>query len=132
MPVDVQVAEDHRLVFVRLAGLVQINDLLRLDEELAKTPKVFDLLVFESAGIDFAVSSEDLRSFAQGELVLSAESRRVIVGEDKLLFGLARMYALSARPTASEIRVCDSLAEAASVLDISVDVLEALATRDGR
>lgn len=124
MAVSVLDIDQYQFVLVRLAGDVTLEELYSLDDRLRQSSASYDLFVFSTPDARITASPKSLRDFAAAELVFSSDSRRVIMASDDVMFGMSRMYSLSATPTEEEIKVCKTLAEAAAVLDIPVDELE--------
>ena len=128
MGTRVQIVEELELIVARLFEDISLEDLLDLDRQLQNAPKDYDLFVVDEPGAAIVASSHELRKFAGQDLVLSSKSRRVIMAETDLLYGLSRMYQMSATQTESDISVCHSVEEAAEILDIPVDELKAIVT----
>lgn len=131
MPVSVSDIEALKLTVAKLTGDVPLDQLYALDERLRSSPPDNDLLVVEEPGARITASASSLRDFAASELVFSADSRRVIMATDDIMFGLSRMYSMSATQTQEEIMVCKTVEEAAEALNIPhTDLTAAIAATD--
>ncbi len=126
MPASVTDIDTYQLVLVRLAGDVTIEDLYEVDERLQKSEPSYDLFVLDAPDARIVASPKALRDFAGAELIFSPDSRRVIMANDEVMYGLSRMYSLSATPTEDAVKVCKTLEEAANILDIPLEEMQKL------
>ncbi len=119
MPTFVREIDSLRLIVVTLSGDVTLYDLRSIDTRLANCTREHDLFVVEEPRSRITASAAELRDFAAADLVLSPASRRVIMASEDMMFGLSRMYSMTATPTESDVHVCKSLAEAADVFGLT-------------
>ncbi|XOV86853.1 MAG: hypothetical protein ACFHX7_18005 [Pseudomonadota bacterium] len=124
MSTSFQVIDALNLAVIRLNGEVDIRGLRHFEDMLRAVPTRVDLLVIGEPGTRITASARQLRAFASQELVLSPTSKRVILADTDMHYGLARMYSMSATPADDSVHVCKSLPEVAALLGVKLSDLE--------
>lgn len=130
MPTFVREIDSLRLIVVTLSGDVTLSDLRSIDTHLTSCKPEHDLFVVDEPRARITASAAELRDFAAADLVLSPASRRVIMASEDVMFGLSRMYSMTATPAESDVHVCKSLAEAAAVFGLTESQLRDATRRD--
>jgi hypothetical protein len=115
MQVDQQVDPEARLVILTVSGEVEDSDLLSLAIEVEDDPEIkhdFSLLVDLRSADGRNVTSAGVRALAQRPFAISPASRRGIVVESELHFGMARVYEALREAQGGAIRVFRDYEEA--------------------
>ena len=94
MPVSFRIDKSLGLVFTTAEGVLTVQDILthlhRLRDEPDFGPS-YDQLIDLRDVIEFSVSGAEMRTISRHHL-FNEGSRRAIVAESKITFGMARMY----------------------------------------
>ena len=121
MPFEIEIDVGRALVIVVVTGVVSDDDLLLGTEYLRSHPDFrsdFDQLVVGTEVERIDVSREGVTKLAAGEPLFSGVSRRAIVAETPVGFGMSRMFELTRDGRAGEINVFKSEREALAWLGL--------------
>jgi hypothetical protein len=94
MPVFYKIDKERRLVLSTILGVITLADGLTQQEKLRNDPDFdpsFSQLMDYTHVVKFDFSTDDVRKFAQHS-VFSSDSRRAMLVNGDLAFGLARMF----------------------------------------
>ena len=114
MPVISQVDSSLGVVFSTMQGVVTAEDIWSQVERLNTDPAFqpsFDHLVDMRGTTRFDVSEKGMH-FVSSHSVFNEKSRRAIVAEKDLDFGMARMYEMLRETKPDQIKVFRDMAEA--------------------
>ncbi len=94
MPVSYRIDKPLWLVFTTAEGVLTVQDILTHQHRLRDDPDFgpsYDQLIDLRDVIEFSVSGAEMRTISAHHL-FNERSRRAIVAEAKITFGMARMY----------------------------------------
>lgn len=124
MPFEIEIDVGRALVIVVVTGVVSDDDLIGGTEYLRGHQDFqpdFDQLVVGTEVERVDVSREGVTKLTAGEPLFSVVSRRAIVAQTPVGFGMSRMFELASDGRAGEINVFQSEREALEWLGLAVE-----------
>ena len=115
MPATYRIDRSLRMVFSRALGVVTEAEILDHRRRLGKDPDFhpgFSQLVDLREVSEVAISIADMRVIASRTNLFSEESRRAMVAQKDVVFGMARMYQMLREEGPEEIMVFREMPEA--------------------
>lgn len=118
MGLGYEINRAEKLVLTICSGLVTELEIRQHDEALKSDPDFssdFNQIIDMRQITEFPLSVDEIQKVAAYETMFKAESRRAIVAQNDLLFGLSRMYeAFHQHSDLGNLRVFRDFAEAKS------------------
>ena len=114
MPISYRIDESLRLVFTTAQGVLTRQDVLTHLQRLREDPDFdpsYNQLVDLRAVIEFAMSAAELRMITVYRL-FNEKSRRAIVADEDITFGMARMYEVFREDAPEDIKLFRDMADA--------------------
>jgi len=121
MPVVYQIDSIRRIVYVRGCGVVTDEELLGHNRELKTDPDfdpTFNQLLDFTEAVDMKIRTETIRRIARRR-ISDLSSRRAIVVDTTLQYGLSRMFQNLRLPEDENIRVFFDIVEARKWLGLT-------------
>jgi hypothetical protein len=122
VPATYRLEPDKRVVVTRFSGDVSDEDLLQHSASLAADSAFessFNQIVDTRGVSNVGVTAEGIRELA-GVTPFSPESRRAIIADSDVVFGLSRIFELSTGADSDHFRVCRTPEDALDWLGVSV------------
>ncbi len=114
MPVSYRIDRSLGLIFTTPQGVFTGQDMLTHVQRLSEDPDFdpsYNQLVDLRAITDFAISAAELRMITVYRLY-NEKSRRAIVADEDITFGMARMYEVFREDAPEEIKLFRDMADA--------------------
>ncbi len=114
MPASYRIDKSLGLVFTTAQGVLTGQDILTHRQRLREDPDFdpsYNQLIDLRDVIEFAASTTEMRKISTYH-ISTEKSRRAIVAEKDIYFGMARMYEMYGEADPSQIKVFRGMAEA--------------------